>query len=685
MSPETPPQPQVDSLAPATPAPGAASPSPVTPPKAAIQKSKNMLILLFGLPYFAFMCWAAALMTILPDLDGKMKDLVAAGTTSGMIAGATFVGIGMIALQRISASNLLVNQRQKSLIKIVLILLPGVIMAGALPIAITREPTLYLDIVDPVKAEDFVAPLPITFSAERAQATLARLGKKAISYTWDSNGDGKPDEETPVPTLIKTFDNFGVYVVVLRINLQGGDSRKVSRRITIPRAVFSVTPAQPIIERPVELSVADLIPDKVEIKDVTWNFGDDSEPKIETTAKTTHTYFTPGDYPVSAVLQLSNATQVRLERVLKVIEPPPLPFPVKIITTPKLLIGSAPFGVIMKVVTATPVKEIKWDYGDKKVEGGASLFTVSHAYPQTGVYPVVTKVRSQSGQLAEITTIIRVTDQLQLGDLSFDSTPGVKDGKVTGEVPLEVSIRPKTNQPLVHFTWDLPDDSPLQAVDDVLSGTLREPMELTLNMIAQDSENRILRYPITITAKPPQAQAQIDVHPEGGNAPLKVLFDASQSFIPADQNVAGFRWSFGDDIRQQDSFELGGSRIEHIYTRPGEFIVKLAIRLVSGAEYTAERHIIVRKPDLKSCFVPSRLTVQVGKGVDLDSSCAVGTIKTYLWDIRYDAQADVTLAQSSQARYAYVFNQPGTYTVRLTVTDEFQAIDTSSVVITVTE
>jgi PKD repeat protein len=202
-------------------------------------------------------------------------------------------------------------------------------------------------------------------------------------------------------------------------------------------------------------------------------------------------------------------------------------------------------------------------------------------------------------------------------------------------------------------------------------------------MIAQDADDHVLRQPITFISKLPEAEAQIVARPESGNAPLKALFDASQSFIPPGENVAGFRWNFGDNPNPNEGSELGGSRIEHIYTRPGEFEVKLWIVLDSGKEYSVSRRIIVRKPALKSCFVPSRKNVVVGKGIDLDSSCSVGTVKSYNWDIRYDAQPDVPLAQSPQARYSYVFEREGDYTITLIIRDDYGTEDSYSVPISV--
>lgn len=678
------PSPQVDSLAPA-PAMPVKKPVPAGQPSAdAVKRSKSLLMMLFGVPYLLFMLWAAALMAILPNPDGELKELVAIGSTSGLVAGAAFVVIGMVALQRISGSSLSVSQRQRSLIKVVAILIPGIVMAAALPIAINREPTLYIEIIKPTKSDEFVAPLAVTLSAERAQKTLQRLGKRTVKFIWDTNGDGKPDQESVEPIITTTYEQMGVYNVAMRIMLDGNDFRRLVRRVTIPRAVFSVMPMQPVIERPIRFSIDNLVPDKAQLKEVVWDFGDDTPQVVDTKTTISHTFYAPDDYTVTALVTLTTGAQLKLERTLNITNPPPLPFPVKVVTEPRLLIGPAPFGLVMSAITDTPVKEYQWDFGDNKMERGATLNRVSHTYAQQGVYPIVTRVRSQSGQLAELTSVVRVTPPLNLADLRFESPQPVIQDRVTGEIPLQVSIKPKTEVPLISFSWDIPEGSTLQAVGDTLQGTIREPRQERVHLIAQDSEDRVLRRLITITAKPPEAEAQVIARPDSGNAPLRVVFDASQSFIPPDDNVAGYRWTFGDE-QQASEFVLGGARIEHVYTRPGEYDVRLAIVLDSGREYYATRKIIIRKPAIKACFIPSRINVTAGKGVDFDPSCSVGAIRSYQWDVRYDAQPDVPLAQSPQSRYLYVFEQPGTYTVRLTVRDDFMSEDTYPVTITVTD
>ena len=79
-----------------------------------------------------------------------------------------------------------------------------------------------------------------------------------------------------------------------------------------------------------------------------------------------------------------------------------------------------------------------------------------------------------------------------------------------------------------------------------------------------------------------------------------------------------------------------------------------------------------------------RVTVGVGKGIEFDSTCSSGNPVSTVWDVRYDAQSTTTLAQSEDKTYIHVFEEVGTYTISLTIRDQFGNTDKDSVTVTVT-
>lgn len=661
----------------------APAPASILPEK--ILRMKKGVMLVLSAAYATFVLWCAFLLLLLPNSDGAGRSLLLIGILSSLAGAAGFVAAGLFALKRISSSAASVATRRRSLIKMIVVVLPGVLLGAATGIMIQRAPSLPLDIVAPTSAADFVAPVAVTLSAERAAMILKNLGHRAIKYQWDTDGDGKPNDETVTPTTTVLYERQGVYTPVVRVMLEGGGYRRIVRRVTIPSAVFSMTPVQPVVEKTVKFSVAGLLTDPKLLKQVQWDFGDGNQPVTVTTPDVAYTYYVVGEYPVTAIMQLQNKSQVTYKRVVIVREPAPLPFPITLSTEPNTLIGPVPFGVFFRLQTETPLREVNWSFGDGKEDRGADLIRQSHVFESAGIYPVVVRARSEDGKFVELTTIVRATEVLSLQNLRFEGQPPVQNGKIVGEVPIEIRLMPKTATPLVQFKWEIPDDLDVQADGSALLGVFRKEGKYTVTLMAQGAGGKSIRMPIAIEVKPPSADPTILLTPDGGTAPLKMTFDASQSFVPPGETVAGFKWLFGDEGQGNRDPQVGAARVEHTYRAPGTYVITLSVVMTSGKEFTARRTIIVRKPVLSACLTASRLRVQARKGVEFDSSCSTGEISSLLWDVRSDDAPDVVQAQSEDPAYVYVFDAPGDYTITLSLKDSYGNQDKKTVSITVTE
>ncbi len=653
-------------------------------PTVQIQRTKAKVLVGFGALYVLYAFTCAFFLTILPSTDQSLAALVPVAMAVAGAGAIAFLGIGFFLLSRIMKSDVSVRSRQWGLMKIVATVVPGLLLSVATPLMVMREPALPIDIVDPTAAEDFVAPLAVSFSAERAAEILRSLNLRPLQYQWDTDGDGTVNDTTVLPLTAAIYERQGIYNVSVTITLEGNAKRRLVRRLVIPQAVFSVTPVKPVVERPVRFSIAHLLPDVKQLKEVQWDFStDQGDEEITTTPEVVHTYYAKGRIAVTATVLLLNNTQTVYRRTITVDDPAPLPFVVSLETEPKKLIGPSPFGAIFRIVTDEPVKEISWTFGNEKEERGADLKRIAKSFDQAGVYPVTVKVRSTSGQLAELNTLVRVTERLQISDLTFEGQPSMQtNSTLRGEAPLTVQLTPKTSLPLIEFSWEDPEgDAVVQG--STISKIYRQPGAYTLTLIAQDPEGKVLRQNVPIQVDSPSAQPVIALKPESGTAPLTVTFDASQTYIPPGQQVAGFEWSFGDEANNSEPV-LGAASVEHTYKNAGEFVVTLRVLMPDGKDYKAQRTIVVRRPPLGACVQASRTTVQAGKGVAFDSSCSIGIPVKIQWDVRADSAPDLSLAQSPEAQYVHVFDTPGAYTVTLTVTDQFGNTDVKKTSILVT-
>lgn len=663
-------------------APSAPVPSPELQKKA--NSLKKMLMGIGIVVYVLYALWCGVLLSTLPSSNPGSTSFVDMGVLTSIIAAAGFIGFLAIAFLRISKADVSIATRKKSLIRAAVIVAPGLVLSAVVPFIISGPPPLSVEIIYPTSTADFIAPLSITFSAEKATTLLKEQGLRPIRYTWDFEGDGQPNDETVLPTSTGIFEKSGVFTVSVKIDVDGGEFRTIRRRVTIPTAVFAVSPVPTIVERPVRFSVTHLLADPKLLSEIAWDF--DGDGQVDSTVKTpdvAHTYYTTGRFKVTATIKLSNQSQRTLERNVDVVESPPLPFPITLITEPATLIGPVPFGAGFRLETTEKIREVHWTFGDGKEERGASLTKVLHSFLQPGIYPVKASVRSGSGELAELTVIVKVTPTLQLGDLRFEAQPQVRNNALTGNVPFTVKVTPVTVIPLIQFTWEAPGAAVQTQTGNTLIATYRKEGNYQLTLIAEDPEGKALRMPIAVKANPPEADVSIDLRPTTGTAPLRVTFDASNSYIPPGQSVIGYEWKFGDETQGAEP-ELGLARTEHVYRLPGEYTVSVRIVLAEGKEYTAETKIVVRRPTLSACITQSRDRANAGGAIEFDaSSCGTGIPLSYLWDVRSVTSPTTVIAQSALEKYAPVFEEAGTYTITLTIKDQFgnQSVDSTSVTI----
>ncbi len=633
-------------------------------------KSLKMLILFVtvGL-YILYLLFAFGLMAILPSSEESLKPLVTIGTGTAVLAGIIFLVMGGLLLLHIAQAKVPVVSRKRALIRLVVVVIPGLIISGVMPLLIMQEPPISLDIVNPVSSQDWIAPVSMTFSLEKAKQTLAGRGFVPLQYKWDINGDGKVDQTTVVPTLVATFDREGVFTVSVTMLDAQNQTRTTARRFILSKSVFQMFPSQPIVKKPIVFSLANLIPDPATITQVQWDFdGDGKMDQTTTLPQVTYTYFNVGQYKVSALIDLKNNTQARYERTIQVQDPPALPFPVDITTEPKNLIGPSPFAVLFHVKTQTPVAQIDWDFGDGQQGQGERI---AHTFKANGNYPVVARVRALSGAVAELTTAVQVVEQLSLPDLTFEGTPQLLSDTIQGEVPLTISLTPKTSTPFVTFNWEAPDATDVGSTDTKLQAIYRREGTYTVTLVAQDLNNHVLRKQITVQVRPPSALVTFALSPETGIAPLDVNFDASETSIPGD-DPTGFIWNFGDGTPEITQ----GARISHQFLLPKTYNIELTIQTVSGKTYRATRVLSVRAPNLQACFTRSKTNVQVGSSVQFYSECSSGSAKAYLWDFGDGTQTD-------EQNPVHLFVKPGTFTVQLTITGDSGTTATTSTSLTV--
>jgi PKD repeat protein len=167
-------------------------------------------------------------------------------------------------------------------------------------------------------------------------------------------------------------------------------------------------------------------------------------------------------------------------------------------------------------------------------------------------------------------------------------------------------------------------------------------------------------------------------------------FEEEISFVPAEDiddpegeiANAEFRWDFGDGNTEQT---VGSATVKHTYGAGGTFSVTLTVTGEDGISSSKTYEVIVEGPPNEPPTIDELTADPINSAVDQDVDFSVTvtdpdqpeeTAFEYEWDFGDEATSTVESPTHS-------FDEAGTYTVAVTVTDARGATDTATIVISV--
>jgi MYXO-CTERM domain-containing protein len=228
----------------------------------------------------------------------------------------------------------------------------------------------------------------------------------------------------------------------------------------------------------------------------------------------------------------------------------------------------------------------------------------------------------------------------------------------------------------ITFAWDFGDGS---------SSTLASPSHLyaaagtyLARLTVTDAQGATSEDTALVTISEPNNQPP--VARAGGNrsAPVgeSVSFNASGS-TDADGTLASYAWDFGDGST------ASGVTASHAYSAAGTYLVRLTVTDDKGATGQDAAIVTVGAPSnrLPVADAGGNLSANVNTPVAFDgrgSFDADGTLASYAWDF-----GDGQIGSGAQAQHTY--SNPGSYLVRLTVTDDRGATGQDFLLVTVSQ
>ena len=307
--------------------------------------------------------------------------------------------------------------------------------------------------------------------------------------------------------------------------------------------------------------------------------------------------------------------------------------------------------------TATGINVVSWawDYGDGFFASGQG---VTHTYAATNTLPGYTAILTVTDNLGATyaaTKFISI-QALPIAFFSFNS-PTCNSDSIHFH-----NLSSTTNGYLKRFVWNYGDGS--------LNDTIYWPFNpdvahffpsigtFNVTLEVMNSDSCISQATILVIVIPsPIANFYFN----GSCKDQLVQFtDASSSGGAG--NIEYWNWSFGDAISGINNSSIL-TNPTHIFSTPGVFTVTLVVTNFNNCSDTMVKQVTIHQsPPVEFTFTHSCLKELINFSADL-TVMAPGTIASWNWDFGDG------VSNNNPATTAHAFLNPGTYTVKLTVTD----------------
>lgn len=638
------------------------------------RKILRMILAVTGAFLLFYLFLAFFLLVSLPDPAGGKQGLRLFGNI--FYAGVCLLSLAGISLltMRMIRGGMEPDALPRALLR------PGIAVTAILAVAImvffgiNQQTPLAIDVLEPKNLQGLTAPVTVSFGTDSLRSILRNQGLAPRKYKWDFNGDGATDAETEEPDVTTTYKRKGTYSVRLSMLLSNGKGRSASTRLSIPNAVFSLTPEIPVRGEDVLFDASNLVADPEKIENIQWDFnGDGTAETVATLPETPHVFTEIGTFQVQALIQYKGGLQETYARTVTILEEREQPFDIAI-EAEGALEGSVPLGIIFISVyeEGTNPRSITWRIGEEQKSGER----ISHVFAAPGEYRVILEVTDSRGRVATKAVMVNALEPLKINDIVISGTPKPVNGRAEGIAPLEVQLTASTNTPFITFSWEQENASAVYSAEESYRALYEDPGTFPVVLIAHDEQGRTQKIPIEITVQPPRSQVAFTAIPSTGIAPLNVTFDASESSVP-DGRITGFAWTFGDVEDRDEKPQLLGAKVTHRYEKEGTFTVTVRALTEDGRSFDARKTIVVRTPALHACIFPSRTTGGAPMGVRFDGGCSTGKIASYVWTFGDGATSEQTTPIQD-----HVFTKAGTYTVTLEIKDGQGNFDQTTVSIT---
>lgn len=338
------------------------------------------------------------------------------------------------------------------------------------------------------------------------------------------------------------------------------------------------------------------------------------------------------------------------------------------------------FDASLSVDSDGSIVSYAWDYGDSTAET-LTINSASHSYANPGYYQVTLTVIDDGGASNSSSQEILVKDpsiQEPLALLSVDKTNAL----TTEQINFDASSSYDHDGSIASYEWDFGDGTLASGIQQSHSYALAGDYTATLTVLDDLAFSSRASQLISIQKANEAPVAELTLSSENAQVGELVNFDASQSF-DNDGTVVSYNWNLGNGVQTNTSLPT----LTASYPQAGLYTVSLSVvdnqSLISSGTAQAQITIlnIPSPPSLPpspppeeelqdktplASFSIANEDILIDTEISFDASTSSDdvSILRYLWDL-----GDGIIRESAGADLKHRYQEPGIYTVTLTVFD----------------
>ena len=505
------------------------------------------------------------------------------------------------------------------------------------------------------------------------------VGHPEGSFKWDLNGDGLSDPAAPNSTeASSSYDRAGVIRPSAWFEL-GKLRLRMNRTLAL-----TVTNPPPVVELGGNLATTEdtMLDFTAEVNDTpsdngklqfAWDLGDGWSLPYKTSLAASHSYRNAGNYTVRLSVKDDEGAETSDSIIVTVANVIPTALAPSNLTVDKdeelSFIGSG-----TDTASDKDKLQYRWTFGDGSQRDWSSDPTAVHTYTRSGNLTAVFEVQDDEGALAQCPVAVRVIDGApvpsitapRFGDDLYKDEQ-IDFGGTAADSP--------TDQPYLQFSWDFGDQNSTDwANRAAATHAYTRGGKYTVVLRCRDPDGVVGETSRNITVINQAPEVSI-LSPVSGQAQEdeKVVFRAEGTDTPSDIDSLNYTWVI-------DGESFFGERIERAFTTEGPHSYAVTVTDAEGETAVASGSVDVANavPKLSASLFPETIYANesVGFSASAQDTASDRSALSFWWDFGDGATSNETSG-------THVFTRPGTFTVKVAVSDDEGAERSSSFTVTV--